>query len=102
MNPEYLSICLRAASGASSGTVTIETGRVLEPLTLRGPGGLVVLMPMQLPDGTAAPITDSSGVIRERTLSGYSRQIDTLAAEVIPQAEPVPDIPDVREVALMA
>jgi hypothetical protein len=35
---------------------------------------------------------------RERILSGYSRQIDTLAAEVIP----VPDMPDVQEVALMA
>ena len=102
VNPEYLSICLRAASGASSGTVTIETGRVLEPLTLRGPGGLVVLMPMQLPDGTWAPFTDDNGVLRERTLSGYSRQIDTLAAEVIPQAAPVPDLADIREVALMA
>ena len=75
---------------------------MLEPLTLRGPGGLVVLMPMQLPDGTAAPITDSSGVVRDRVLSGYSRQIDTLAAEVIPQAAPVPDLADIREVALMA
>ena len=102
VNPEYLSICLRAASGASSGTVTIETGRVLEPLTLRGPGGLVVLMPMQLPDGPCTPITDSSGVVRDRVLSGYSRQIDTLAAEVIPQAAPVPDLADIREVALMA
>ena len=98
VNPEYLSVCLLAAAGASSVEVTIEAGRVLDPLTLRGAGGLVVLMPMQLPDGTAAPITDSSGVIRNRVLSGYSRQIDTLAAEVIP----VPDMPDVREVALMA
>jgi len=98
VNPEYLSVCLLAAAGASSGTVTIDTGRTLDPLTLRGPGGVVVLMPMQLPDGTWAPITDSSGVVRNRTLSGYSRPIDTLAAEVIP----VPDLADIREVALMA
>jgi len=102
VHAEYLSSCLRAASGASSGTVTIETGRVLDPLTLRGPGGLVVLMPMQLPDGPCTPVTDSSGVVRDRVLSGYSRQIDTLAAEVIPEMAPVPDLADIREVALMA
>ena len=102
VHAEYLSSCLRAASGASSGTVTIETGRVLDPLTLRGAGGLVVLMPMQLPDGNWAPFTDDNGVLRERILSGYSRQIDTLAAEVIPDLAPVPDLADIREVALMA
>ena len=58
----------------------------------------MVLMPMQLPDGTGAPLTDINGVVRGWTLSGYSRPIDTLAAEVIP----VPDMPDVQEVALMA
>jgi hypothetical protein len=98
VNPDYLSVCLLAAAGASSGPVTIETGKTLDPLTLRGPGGLVVLMPMQLPDGPLAPITDSSGVVRNRTLSGYSRPIDTLAAEVVP----VPDLADIQEVALMA
>ena len=102
VNPEYLSVCLLAAAGASSVEVTIDTGRVLDPLTLRGAGGVVVLMPMQLPDGPCTPVTDSSGVVRDRVLSGYSRQIDTLAAEVIPEPAPVPDMPDIREVALMA
>jgi hypothetical protein len=102
VNSEYLSVCLQAASGACPGPVTIDTGRTLDPLTLRGAGGVVVLMPMQLPDSTGAPLTDINGVVRNRTLSGYSRPIDTLAAEIIPQAEPVPDVEDIREVALMA
>lgn len=102
VNPDYLSSCLLAASGACSGPVTIDTGRTLDPLTLRGAGGVVVLMPMQLPDSTRAPLTDINGVVREWTLSGYSRPIDTLAAEIIPELAPVPDIPDAQEVALMA
>lgn len=79
VNPEYLVQCLKAALGTGSAAVQVEIGRTLDPLTLRGSGGVVVLMPMLLPEG---PMT------------GYSRSIDTVAAEVLP-------VPEVREVSLM-